>query len=618
MRSTVLKNALPIVAAAYGRKFGVEVLVGGTQAMTNGRRIHLPALDERQADSKLLAYGYLTHEAGHLRHTDFGIPPLTSPLANFLEGVIEDVRIENAVLGDYPGSRITMDTVVSTLIDRGEWVPVTPTDQPVDILANGFLALARYRYRQQAELAIHAQMAERVMRQVFTPRFVNRLKGMMTGIAGVKSTAESSALALRIMALIAEESQPKVTPEVPQDSQEPQGAQGNQGTSQQEGGEQADAPDADTAQPSAGGEEGERNTRSNPEMGSSGEEGAPSRTGKEPNDGEHSSPAESAVASATKTATGADTAGQSGSADQEGEGDSVTGASDDTGRAQLRSTLGAGEGSLPEDLFAQVGKLLTNQASDDQTLLPTAKGYSGDRQRGEQMLQRVRQHSAHLTARLQGLVQAHSLTHHRTTRRGRTLDTRRLHRVAVADARIFHVKEHRHQPNTALHLVIDLSGSMARGRDVIALEAAMALALALEPIPGVSRAVTAFPGFYGLDDQVVRLLAHGQGVVSGVGAFSQRARGTTPMTGALWYAAADLMARQEDRKVMLVLTDGSPDHFYSAKAMVKQATQGGIEVLGVGIECEVGNLFPLAIRIDNIGDLKRELFRIAERLLLKE
>lgn len=264
-----------------------------------------------------------------------------------------------------------------------------------------------------------------------------------------------------------------------------------------------------------------------------------------------------------------------------------------------------------------MGKLLTTQASDDQTLLPTAKAYAGDRQRGEQMLQRVRQHSAHLTARLQGLVQAHNLTHHRTTRRGRTLDSRRLHRVAVADARIFQVKEHRQQPNTALHLVIDLSGSMAHGRAVMALEAAMALALALEPIRGVSRAVTAFPGFQGLVDQVIQVLAHGQGVVSGVGAFSQSARGTTPMTGALWYAAADLLSRQEERKVMLVLTDGSPDHFYSAKAMVKQATQGGIEVLGVGIECEVGNLFPLAIRIDNIGDLKRELFRIAEQLLLR-
>ena len=31
------------------------------------------------------------------------------------------------------------------------------------------------------------------------------------------------------------------------------------------------------------------------------------------------------------------------------------------------------------------------------------------------------------------------------------------------------------------------------------------------------------------------------------------------MTGALWYAAADLLSRREQRKVVLVLTDGSPD-----------------------------------------------------------
>ncbi len=30
-------QALPIVAAAYGRKFGVKVRVGGAQASTDGR-----------------------------------------------------------------------------------------------------------------------------------------------------------------------------------------------------------------------------------------------------------------------------------------------------------------------------------------------------------------------------------------------------------------------------------------------------------------------------------------------------------------------------------------------------------------------------------------------------
>ena len=59
-----LTQALPIVAAAYGRKFGVPVQVGGTQARTDGQVIYIPHLHP-DAHAKLLAYGYVTHEAGH-------------------------------------------------------------------------------------------------------------------------------------------------------------------------------------------------------------------------------------------------------------------------------------------------------------------------------------------------------------------------------------------------------------------------------------------------------------------------------------------------------------------------------------------------------------------------
>jgi len=209
------------------------------------------------------------------------------------------------------------------------------------------------------------------------------------------------------------------------------------------------------------------------------------------------------------------------------------------------------------------------------------------------------------------------MTKYRTVRQGRVVDPKRLHRIAVNDSRIFAHKDQRQSPNTAIHLVVDLSGSMGGGKDAMALDAAMALALALEPIRGVTQAITAFPGSFGLDDRVVKILGHGEQVRNQVGYFAQRGRGGTPMTGALWYAAADLLARTEERKVMLVLTDGSPNHFASASDMVKKAMLAGIQVIGVGIEYDVTGLFPVAIRITDVADLKRELFRIAERMLIR-
>jgi cobaltochelatase CobT len=187
----------------------------------------------------------------------------------------------------------------------------------------------------------------------------------------------------------------------------------------------------------------------------------------------------------------------------------------------------------------------------------------------------------------------------------------------VGDDRIFVRRDRRVAPNTAMHLLIDLSGSMGGFQDRIALDAATALALALEPMRGVSCAVTAFPSLDGQDNRVTRILSHGDRVARKAGAFVQYGRGSTPMTGALWYAAADLLARREQRRVIMTLTDGGPDDFDSAKDMVQKAAAAGVEMIGVGIATRVDRLFPVAITIGSVTDLKGQLFGIAEQLLLR-
>ena len=91
-----LRNALPIVAAALGRKFGVEVGVGGHEARTDGRHIQIPAVSD-DPGSRDLAWGYLAHEAAHVRYTDFAVYEQATgegPLQAILQNRIEDVRIE--------------------------------------------------------------------------------------------------------------------------------------------------------------------------------------------------------------------------------------------------------------------------------------------------------------------------------------------------------------------------------------------------------------------------------------------------------------------------------------------------------------------------------------------
>ena len=419
----------------------------------------------------------------------------------------------------------------------------------------------------------------------------------MDEVPGLTSTVESVDLARRIRRLIEEEA--KDPPENGSgrtdgsDEQDPAG----EGPAASDASDGPSAQDGTAGQPAAG----------VPDPGANGGD---------------------AQASASQPATGDGTD----SPDATDSGDDVGGGSarDADGSAQrdaLAVVLSAGAGRLRGDLFTEVGKLLGAQpGSTSETRLPLPEEYAGNALAGMRLLARVQAESARLSARLQGLVQANRMDRPRPVRRGRRLDTRRLHRVAVADARIFARKAHRVAPNTAVHLLVDLSGSMAAAvdrrdgsvttRTESALESALALALALDGIPGVTVATTAFPGRAGTADRVTRMVQHGQSPRARAGAFIQSARGGTPMAQALWYAAADLLACREERRMLMVLTDGEPDDTPEALRLLGLCRQAGIEAVGVGIGVDVRHLFPTAIEVTEAKDLKGALFGIAERLLL--
>ena len=220
MKLNTLTNALPIVAAAYGRKFGVVVQVGGTVAQTDGLTIVIPAIADDPV-ARTLAWGYLTHEAAHVRYTDFDAVRRTAakgPLAKGILNILEDVRVENAIMGPYPGARGTLDAVNGWLIEHDQLAAPGEGDAPPAVLGNALLVMAFLRYRGETRLAGAASEAERVLRKTFPSRFVHRLLGLMAEIPGLGSTQDAADLAERIVALVEEEAQepppqPKPSPQ---------------------------------------------------------------------------------------------------------------------------------------------------------------------------------------------------------------------------------------------------------------------------------------------------------------------------------------------------------------------------------------------------------------------
>ena len=589
-----LRNALPIVAAALGRKFGVEVGVGGHMAHTDGRRIQIPDIPDDLA-SRDLAWGYLAHEAAHVRYTDFGVygeAAREGPLQETLQNRIEDVRIERALARPYPGTQATIAAVLRRMLAEGRLAAPAPTDHPAQVLAAYLLLALRHEVLGQDVLAAEARKAADALAQVFPAAFIARLRSLMGEVPGLNSTAEAVDLARRIRRLVEEEAGASL-PAAGQPEEE-------ESDDSREG-------EADGGEPDRKRGQG-RHEDGGPE--SDGSAGTPEAD----EDGSH------------EQGSGTDATDQGDEAPGNGAADADRKDADGC-RNALAAVLAAGAGDCDGDLFAKVGQLLGTQANASNAIrLPLAEDYAGNALAGMRLLARVQAESARLNARLQGLVQANRMDRPRPVRRGRRLDTRRLHRVAVADDRIFARRAHHSAPNTAVHLLVDLSGSMAAAvdrndrsvttRTESALESALALALALDGIPGVTVATTAFPGRAGTADRVTRMVQHGQSPRACAGAFIQSARGGTPMAQALWFAAADLLACREERRMLMVLTDGEPDDTPEALRLLGLCRQAGIEAVGVGIGVDVRHLFQTAIEVTEAKDLKGALFGVAERLLL--
>ena len=106
MKDLNLRKAFPIVAAALGNKLGINVMVTGTQACTNGDEIHLPSYDGDDPGYKAVAWGFLAHEAAHIRYTDFSICARVTDKFRFsVLNVLEDIRIEMLINHLYPGQK---------------------------------------------------------------------------------------------------------------------------------------------------------------------------------------------------------------------------------------------------------------------------------------------------------------------------------------------------------------------------------------------------------------------------------------------------------------------------------------------------------------------------------
>ncbi|WP_445485175.1 VWA domain-containing protein [Proteus mirabilis] len=547
-----LKNALPIVAAAYGEKFGVKVLIQGQDAFTDGERIVIPTANPDDPHYQQIAWGYLAHEAAHIRHTNFDMVQKASskPIRKALLNIIEDVRIENELAKDCPGTRRSILQVIEYMVDTQQMcVPEQP--EPASNLQAWLLFRLRCHFLGQKALTPLYQAVDERVRQLFPAAAMSRLSAMLTAVPSLASTGEVLKLVDAIVAMLEEESRP------PQD--------------------ESDADNGDEIGQDASNDSNSSSDSQTPETGSS--------------------------------ATG--DAAETGDSDNSDQADN------------LRQALEASAAQFEPDTFAQVAEVLSEQAEGHQGVTPLSLPQAEQAMLGDEaILTLSASESAQIRARLRGMVQSSQDNRNHAKRHSLRVATHRLAASQAGESRLFIQRQPRIAPNAAVHLLVDISGSM--GKPIgegnrkyfhVANEAALALAMALEGIPGVVPAVSYFPGIH---QEVSIALLPKQSVRHRAACFDQKPRGCTPMAQAMWFAANSLLAQKQKRKLMIVLTDGDPDDWAATHDIVDRCRRSGFELLGIGIQTRsVEKFFPQSIVINDVKDLKRELFEVTQQLLIQ-
>ena len=222
-----------------------------------------------------------------------------------------------------------------------------------------------------------------------------------------------------------------------------------------------------------------------------------------------------------------------------------------------------------------------------------------------EQVSRIERQTAGLGFRLQGLMQAQKWLPAMPGVRGR-FSSSLCHRMSVGNPRVFVKNGFRESPDTAVHILLDSSGSMTDSGLMFANAVCYAVGKALQGIPGANRAKRGAT--------VAPVLRHGEKLTA---RFPEIAYGMTPMAESLWWVMQQMCLLRENRKIILIITDGEPDSIPAAQEAFKQAQKKGFECYGLGIMCSsIATLLPHTSRvIERLPQLAPALFGLLEGVL---
>lgn len=562
MKKQLLRDTLPILAAAYGRQFGVSVRIGGDQAYTNGQIIQLPLIEN--PDLKNVVLGYLVHEAAHIRFTDFSIKQ-ESAFQHSLRNIFEDVRIEKGMYEDeYPGTKNNLCGLWDySLASKESLIP----DNPAALFINYILFRSRFMQYGTDVLKYAYETTEKAVAEQFPKGLFVRLDVLFDKyFDSMASTLDAHNFAIEVIEALKQAEEEEKADQKEQDS-EPDSKLEEGNDDDSSGGQGHDS----SSESDDSGTDSNSNSDSNAEDNSQG-------------------------------------------SDSGGEGDS-----------SLTEKILA-ETNLPQDALEEIANELSKAAEDEEAesghgrvqMSSDGAGSEVDNTtwgRGDtETLKDGLLHSSKLRAQLTGFLQSQTKARNSHREYGARFDSKRIARAVAGERRIWKHKTKKELVDTSVHILLDKSGSMGGHTQIVANNATLSLAMAISQVPKADVAVSIFPGVS--SSAVSPVIKRNVPVRPKIESFAVPSSGGTPMGEAMFFAAQELAnVSTKNRKVLIVITDGEPNNS-DLVAYINRLIEPEIDVYAIGIgDSSVRYHFRNHQVINRVEDLQNALFDLAKGFL---
>ena len=611
-------NGLRTGVKTISSRMDTELVFAGDGAKTDGKTVYLPAQDpEAMMTHREVAIGrgFGNHEALHQILTDMDAwfkwaeerEAQGMTWTRHMGNAIEDVRIEHGGLTLYPGIAKSIDKTAEAVVRKAAQQLTEKPELRSDMLAVLPLATTwagriRLGYPSEALQSAFDQLDPAI--QDRANKIVDAIMGLETGVRGVGDVVQykayaGSRAALDLADLVTKEIAEETKPPIEDGRGDDRGDDG-EGEGDDERTEEGDAPDGDDG-------DGEKR-----EVGG----GTDFDGDRDPY--EHLKGAETV----------------------DSELDQVR---EDMGKADDDDMVIAHPWSTSWDEAFDCIDDNVLRAYNTEDMDTFASNYAKRRAKLGSRLATMRR-------KLEAALVTKTRSEWTPARTGRLDVRRRGVGIMRGDDKIFRRLEEADAIDTAVQLLIDCSGSMSGSKMRMAGDVSIALSIALDGagIPfecigfwsdypyedaawgeaweqtrdarGYARYDTLrVPVFKGFEHALRQRFPH-------MGSIEDYARSDNPDADALRFVLPRLLARPESRKVMMVLSDGSPCYAtgwsYSqvnadTRRAVAEVANAGVDIVGIGIlDSSVKSFYPNHVVVHDLDDLSKTVLDRLAKLLL--